>query len=117
MRISDWSSDVCSSDLSLSHARGDDARRQRPSEGRWRMTRVALLLAGIAPLVFAVPAAAPPMDHSMHGAATAPTPAPSPTPTPAPVAQPEHYAPHEATRQKRDPGNHYETETEQRDGG
>ena len=50
------------------------------------MTRVALLLAGIAPLAFAVPAAAQSMDHSMHGAAPAPTPAPSPTP--APVAQP-----------------------------
>ncbi|HJS11524.1 copper resistance protein B [Sphingopyxis sp.] len=51
------------------------------------MTRIALLLAGIAPLAFAVPAAAQSMDHSMHGAAPAPTPAPSPVPAPkAPAA-------------------------------
>lgn len=57
------------------------------------MTRIALLLAGIAPLAFATPAAAAQsMDHSMHGAAPAPTPAPklapAPAPSPAPVVQP-----------------------------
>ena len=46
------------------------------------MTRIALLLAGIAPLVFAVPAAGQSMDHSMHGAAPTATPAPSSTPEP-----------------------------------
>ena len=50
------------------------------------MTRIALLLLGIAPLAFAAPAAAQSMDHSMHGQAPAPTPAP--TPSPAPVASP-----------------------------
>ena len=46
------------------------------------MTRIALLLAGIAPLAFAVPAAAQSTDHSMHGAAPTATPAPSSTPEP-----------------------------------
>ncbi|MBJ7498952.1 MAG: copper resistance protein B [Sphingopyxis sp.] len=55
------------------------------------MTRIAFLLAGIAPLAFAVPAAAQSMDHSMHGSAPAPTPAP----TPAPVASPPPTAPAE----------------------
>src|SRR3546814_11101683 len=67
------------------------------------MTRVALLLAGIAPLAFAVPAAAQSMDHSMHGAAPAPTPAPSPTP--APVAQPAPVAPAEGSVEQMDHGN------------
>src|SRR3546814_13234824 len=67
------------------------------------MTRVALLLAGIAPLAFAVPAAAQSMDHSMHGAAPAPTPAPSPTP--APVAQPAPEAPAEGPVGQMDHGN------------
>src|SRR3546814_7340588 len=67
------------------------------------MTRVALLLAGIAPLAFAVPAAAQSMDHSMHGAALAPTPAPSPTP--APVAQPAPEAPAEGSVEQMDHGN------------
>jgi len=52
------------------------------------MTRIALLLAGIAPLAFAVPAAAQSMDHSMHRAAPAPTPAPKPAPAPAPSPAP-----------------------------
>ncbi len=54
------------------------------------MTRVALLLAGIAPFAFAPPAAAQSMDHSMHGTAQtpAPKPAPAPAPSPAPVAPP-----------------------------
>ena len=60
------------------------------------MTRVALLLAGIAPLAFAVPAAAQSMDHSMHGAAPAPTPAPSPTPAPVAQSAPEAPAPETA---------------------
>ena len=67
------------------------------------MTRVALLLAGIAPLAFAVPAAAQSMDHSMHGAAPAPTPAPSPTP--APVAQSAPEAPAEGSMEQMDHGN------------
>ena len=50
------------------------------------MTRIALLLLGIAPLAFAAPAAAQSMDHSMHG--QAPAPKPAPTPSPAPVARP-----------------------------
>jgi copper resistance protein B len=69
------------------------------------MTRVALLLAGIAPLTFAVPAAAQSMDHSMHGAAPAPTPAPSPTPTPAPVAQPAPEARAEGSMEQMDHGS------------
>ena len=40
------------------------------------MTRIALLLSGIAPLAFAVPAAAQSMDHSMHGSKPAAAPAP-----------------------------------------
>src|SRR3546814_17337099 len=67
------------------------------------MTRVALLLAGIAPRAFAGPAAAQSMDHSMHGAAPAPTPAPSPTP--APVAQPAPEAPAEGSVEQMDHGN------------
>jgi copper resistance protein B len=39
------------------------------------MTRIALLLAGIAPLAFAVPAAAQSMDHMMHGSQPATKPA------------------------------------------
>lgn len=68
------------------------------------MTRLALLLSGIAPLAFAAPAAAQSMDHSMHGAAPAPTPAPSPTPTPAPapVAQPAPKAPAEVSMEQMD---------------
>ncbi|HET6525480.1 MULTISPECIES: copper resistance protein B [unclassified Sphingopyxis] len=69
------------------------------------MTRVALLLAGIAPLTFAVPAAAQSMNHSMHGAAPAPTPVPSPTPAPAPVAQPAPEAPAEGSMEQMDHGN------------
>lgn len=42
------------------------------------MTRIALLLAGIAPFAFTVPAAAQAMDHSMQGAAPAPSPDPAP---------------------------------------
>lgn len=53
------------------------------------MTRIALLLAGIAPLAFAVPAAAQSMDHSMHGSAPAPAPASAPTPAPGPSASGE----------------------------
>lgn len=66
------------------------------------MSRVALLLAGIAPLTFAVPAAAQSMDHSMHGAAPAPTPAPSPAPAPAPVAQPAPEASAEESMEQMD---------------
>ncbi len=40
------------------------------------MTRVALLLAGLAPFAFAVPAAAQSMDHSGHGSRPAAEPAP-----------------------------------------
>ena len=48
------------------------------------MTRLALLLAGIAPLAFATPATAQSMDHSTHGWAPAPAPTPSSAPeTPA----------------------------------
>src|SRR3546814_8017790 len=43
------------------------------------------------------------MDHSMHGAAPAPTPAPSPTP--APVAQPAPEAPAEGSVEQMDHGN------------
>ena len=52
------------------------------------MTRIALLLAGIAPFAVAVPAAAQTMDHSMHGAA----PAAQPAPAEAPGCTPEHAA-------------------------
>jgi copper resistance protein B len=51
------------------------------------MTRIALLLAGIAPLAFAAPAAAQPMDHSVHGSQPAPDSAPE-----APACTPEHAA-------------------------
>ncbi|HWV60118.1 MAG TPA: copper resistance protein B [Sphingopyxis sp.] len=51
------------------------------------MTRIALLLSGIAPFVFAVPAAAQSMDHSMHGSQPAAKPAPE-----APACTPEHAA-------------------------
>lgn len=51
------------------------------------MTRVALLLGGIAPFAFAVPAAAQSMDHSMHVSQTAPEPAPE-----APACTAEHAA-------------------------
>lgn len=51
------------------------------------MSRVALLLAGIAPFAFAAPAAAQPVDHSMHGAQPAPEPAAE-----APACTPEHAA-------------------------
>ncbi len=51
------------------------------------MIRIALLLSGIAPLVFAVPAAAQSMDHSMHGPKPAPEAAPAPAPK-APVEEP-----------------------------
>jgi copper resistance protein B len=51
------------------------------------MTRIALLLAGIAPFVLAVPAAAQSMDHSMHGSQPAPEPA-----SEAPACTPEHAA-------------------------
>lgn len=51
------------------------------------MTRVALLLAGLAPLAFAVPAAAQSMDHSAHGSQPAAEPAPE-----APGCTPEHAA-------------------------
>ncbi|KQZ64811.1 copper resistance protein CopB [Sphingopyxis sp. Root1497] len=54
------------------------------------MTRLALLLSGIAPLVFAVPAAAQSMDHSMHGSA-APAPATKPA-AKAPACPPDHAA-------------------------
>src|SRR3546814_16281412 len=67
------------------------------------MPRVALVRGGIAPLAFAVPAAAQSMDHSMHGAAPAPTPAPSPTP--APVAQPAPEAPAEGSVEQMHHGN------------
>ncbi len=50
------------------------------------MTRIAFLLAGLASLALAAPAAAQSMDHSMHG--QAPAPKPAPTPSPAPVAPP-----------------------------
>ncbi len=62
------------------------------------MTRIALLLAGIAPLAFAVPAVAQSMDHSMHGS----TPAPTPAPSPAPVAQPTPEAPAEGSMEQMD---------------
>ncbi len=62
------------------------------------MTRIALLLAGIAPLAFAAPAAAQSMDHSMHGAAPATPPAPSPTP----IAQPAPEAPAEGSMEQMD---------------
>lgn len=55
------------------------------------MIRFALLLSGAAPLVFAAPAAAQSMDHSMHGAAPAPAPLTSPAPEP-PSCPPEHAA-------------------------
>lgn len=55
------------------------------------MTRAALFLAGIAPLAFAVPAAAQTIDHSMHGAAATPAPAPKPAPE-APGCTAEHAA-------------------------
>src|SRR5690606_26958732 len=61
--------------------------RQRPSTGRRRMTRIALLLSGIAPFLFAVPAAAQPMDHSMHGSQPAAKLAPE-----VPACTPEHAA-------------------------
>ena len=51
------------------------------------MTRIALLLAGIASFAVAAPAAAQPVDHSMHGAQPAPEPAPE-----APACTPEHAA-------------------------
>lgn len=51
------------------------------------MTRIALLLAGIAPFAFATPAAAQSMDHSTHGAQPAAKPAPE-----APACSPEHAA-------------------------
>lgn len=55
------------------------------------MTRLALLLAGIAPLAFAVPAAAQTIDHSTHGAAATPAPDPKPAPE-APGCTAEHAA-------------------------
>ena len=51
------------------------------------MNRVALLLAGLAPLAFAVPAAAQSMDHSAHGSQPVADPAPE-----APGCTPEHAA-------------------------
>ncbi|WP_428631765.1 copper resistance protein B [Sphingopyxis sp.] len=54
------------------------------------MTRIALLLAGIAPLAGAVPAVAQSMDHSMHGPAPAPTAAP--VKEPMDPCSPEHAA-------------------------
>ncbi len=51
------------------------------------MTRVALLLAGIAPLAFSVPAAAQSTDHSMHASQPAAQPAPE-----APACTAEHAA-------------------------
>lgn len=51
------------------------------------MTRIALLLSGIAPFAFAAPAGAQPVDHSMHGAQPAPERAPE-----APTCAPEHAA-------------------------
>lgn len=51
------------------------------------MTRIALLLAGIAPLAFAAPAAAQSMDHSAHGAAPAAKPGRE-----MPTCTPEHAA-------------------------
>src|SRR3546814_11502935 len=86
MRISDWSSDVCSSDLrdrrlglplpyALSHACRDDARRLCPASGR-RSMKALLLLISVAPLALAAPAHAQSMQH-MPGlnmpAAKAPT--------------------------------------------
>lgn len=51
------------------------------------MTRVALLLAALAPLAFAVPTAAQSMGHSAHGSQPAANPAPQ-----APGCTPEHAA-------------------------
>ncbi len=55
------------------------------------MTRLALLLSGIASLAVAAPATAQSMDHSAHGAAPAPAPVTSPAPE-APSCPPEHAA-------------------------
>ncbi len=55
------------------------------------MTRIALLLSGIAPLAFAVPAAAQSAHHSMHGSAPAPAPAAKPS-AESPGCSPEHAA-------------------------
>jgi copper resistance protein B len=55
------------------------------------MTRIALLLAGIAPLAFAAPAAAQSMDHSMHGSVPAPAPMAKPS-AETPGCPPEHAA-------------------------
>lgn len=54
------------------------------------MTRVALLLAGIAPFAVAVPAAAQSMDHSMHGSKPASKPAPAPATEPPVEAPMDH---------------------------
>ena len=51
------------------------------------MRRAALLLAGIAPFLFAAPVAAQPADHSMHGSQPAEKPAPK-----ASACTPEHAA-------------------------
>ena len=56
------------------------------------MTRLALLLSGIAPLAVAAPAAAQSMDHAMHGAAPAPPPAPQTSPAPEPPSCPPEHA-------------------------
>src|SRR3546814_6350875 len=42
MRISDWSSDVCSSDLSLMLTRGDVGMQRGPDGGRYRIDRMSL---------------------------------------------------------------------------
>src|SRR3546814_2807633 len=50
---------------SLSHARRDDARRERASAGGCRMMRAPFLLASLSAIAFAAPAAAQP-GHAGH---------------------------------------------------